>query len=639
MNSAPDGGSARRDVRTAAAISAVLATSVLALYAQTRDFGFINLDDYYLLVHRPIVSDGLSWHGLWWALSSVEADWRPLTWLSHMLDFSVFGSDPGPQHLVTAGIHAANGVLLFLALRALSGDLWPSAFAAALFALHPLRAESVAWMSERKDVLSGLFWMLTLLAYAAYGRRPSRTRYALVGAAFVSGLMSKTMLVSLPSVLLMLDFWPLGRLRSARDPVFGAVGGYSPAAAGGSARSRLPVGRLVVEKLPLVAISAAAAALTLFAQQGMDAVRSRDELPIAWRIINAPLAYCTYLYQTLWPARLAVFYPHPGMIPGTRVGDYLWPAAGATVLLATITVLCVAAARRRPYLLVGWLWYLVTLLPVIGIMQVGEQSHADRFTYLPMIGVYVMAAWALPDAISRRPALRGPAVGGSALVLVVLAASSWRQIGTWQNSRRLLEQAIAVTDRNYFAHQTLGNALLDSGDFEPAQRHLEEALRIKPDSAYALEQLGALLEQRGDRRAAADSYEKALRLGWKSFYARLHLAAIRRDEGNLDAAIALWTAELQDEPDNAQLRVDLGTALVQQRRYAEAIIHLRRLVELAPNAPEAHNALGVALAKHGQLNEAAVQFEQTLALSPGQPDATRNLHWVRAQGQDQDLGR
>ena len=639
MNSAPDGGSARRDVRTAAAISAVLATSVLALYAQTRDFGFINLDDYYLLVHRPIVSDGLSWHGLWWALSSVEADWRPLTWLSHMLDFSVFGSDPGPQHLVTAGIHAANGVLLFLALRALTGDLWPSAFAAALFALHPLRAESVAWMSERKDVLSGLFWMLTLLAYAAYGRRPSRTRYALVGAAFVSGLMSKTMLVSLPSVLLMLDFWPLGRLRSARDPVFGAVGGYSPAAAGGSARSRLPVSRLVVEKLPLVAISAAAAALTLFAQQGMDAVRSRDELPIAWRIINAPLAYCTYLYQTLWPARLAVFYPHPGMIPGTRVGDYLWPAAGATVLLATITVLCVAAVRRRPYLLVGWLWYLVTLLPVIGIMQVGEQSHADRFTYLPMIGVYVMAAWGLHDAISHRPALRGPAVVGSALVLVVLAASSWRQIGTWQNSRRLLEQAIAVTDRNYFAHQTLGNALLDSGDFEPAQRHLEEALRIKPDSAYALEQLGALLEQRGDRRAAADSYEKALRLGWKSFYARLHLAAIRRDEGNLDAAIALWTAELQDEPDNAQLRVDLGTALVQQRRYAEAIIHLRRLVELAPNAPEAHNALGVALAKHGQLNEAAVQFEQTLALSPGQPDATRNLHWVRAQGQDQDLGR
>ena len=597
-----------------AAIGAALATSVLALYAQTRAFGFLNLDDDYLLVRRPIVSDGLSWRGVWWALSSVEVDWRPLTWLSHMVDFSVFGADPGPQHLVNAAIHAANGVLLFLALRALTGDLWPSALVAGLFALHPLRVESVAWMSERKDVLSGLFWMLTLLAYAAFARRPSRARYAVVAAAFVAGLMSKTMLVSLPLVLLLLDLWPLGRVRSAPDP-------------------------LVVEKLPLLAISAAAAGLTVFAQQGMDAVRSLDQLSTAWRIVNVPLAYCTYLYQTLWPVRLAFFYPHPGMIPGTRVGDYLSPAVGGTVLLATITLLCVAAVRRRPYLLVGWLWYLVALLPVIGVLQVGEQPHADRFTYLPMIGVYVMAAWALRDAISHRPGLVAAAVVGSAVVLVAAAALSWRQIGTWQNSRRLAEHAIAVTDRNYFAHQTLGNALLDSGDLEAAQQHLEEALRIKPDSGYALEQLGLLLEQRGDRRAAADSYEKALRAGWRSFYVRLHLAAIRRDEGNLDAAIELWTAELRDEPDNAQLRVDLGTALAQQRRYAEAVVHFRHLVELAPNAPEAHNALGVVLAKAGQLDEAAVQFEQTLALSPGQPDASRNLEWVRAQGQARDVGR
>ena len=639
MKRTSNGGYARRELRTAAAISSVLATSVVAIYVQTRHFEFLNLDDYNLLVHRPIVSDGITSQGLWWALSSVEVDWRPLTWLSHMLDFSVFGSDPGPQHLVSAGIHAANGVLLFLALRALTRDLWPSALAAALFALHPLRVESVAWLSERKDVLSGLFWMLTLLAYAAYGRRPSKGRYALVGAAFVAGLMSKTMVVSLPFVLLMLDVWPLGRLRSPREALLGAVRRYSAVAVRESGRSRFLLGALAVEKLPLLAMSAAAAGITVFAQQGMDAVRSRDELPIAWRIINVPLAYCTYLYQTLWPARLAAFYPHPGMISGTRIDDYLWPAAAATVLLATITVVCVAAAERRPYFLVGWLWYLVTLLPVIGVLQVGEQSHADRFTYLPMIGVYVMAASGLHDAISHRPALRVPAVVSSALVLVILAAASWRQIGTWQNSRRLFEHAIAVTDRNYFAHQTLGNALVDTGDFEPAQRHLEEALRIRPASAYALEQLGALLEQRGDRRAAADLYEKALRLGWNSFYARLHLAAIRRDEGNLDAAIELWTAELRNEPDNAQIRVDLGTALLQQRQYAEAIIHLRHLVELAPNAPEAHNALGVALAKGGQLEEAAVQFEQTLALSPGQPDATRNLQWVRAQGQVRDVGR
>ena len=322
-----------------------------------------------------------------------------------------------------------------------------------------------------------------------------------------------------------------------------------------------------------------------------------------------------------------------------RLGDYLWPAAGATVLLASVTVLCVAAARRRPYLLVGWLWYLVTLVPVVGVVQVGHQSHADRYTYLPMIGVYIMVAWGLRDAIARWPGLRVPAVGGGALVLVALAALSWGQIGTWQNSRRLFEHAIAVTHDNYYAHQMLGNALLGSGELEPARWHLEEALRIKPDSAYALEQLGALLEQQGDRGAAAEAYEKAVGLSWKSFYARRHLAAIRRAEGKLGAAIELWTTELQYAPDDAQLRFDLGTALLQQQRYPEATVQLRRLTELAPNAPEAHNVLGVALARQGQLAEAAVQFEETLALNPGHLSATRNLQWLRAQEQPQNLGR
>ena len=445
------GAPKRDDGWTAGAICAALAISVLALYAQTHRFEFINLDDYHFLVYRPIVRSGLTWDGFRWAMSSVEADWHPLMWLSHMLDFSVFGPDPGPQHLVNAGLHAANGVLLFLTLRALSRALWPSALVAALFALHPLRAESVAWLSERKDVLSGLFWMLTLLAYAAFARRPSAARYALVGAAVVLGLMSKTMLVTLPFVLLLLDLWPLGRLRLAGNPLPDCAGGPAPAAAGGDAHRPLRVARLVLEKLPLVAIAAAASGLTVLAQQSMDAFRSLDQMSTAWRVVNAPLAYGTYLYQTLWPTRLAVIYPHPAMIAGTRLGDYLWPAAGATVLLASVTVLCVAAARRRPYLLVGWLWYLVTLVPVVGVVQVGHQSHADRYTYLPMIGVYIMVAWGLRDAIARWPGLRVPAVGGGALVLVALAALSWGQIGTWQNSRRLFEHAIAVTDDNYYA--------------------------------------------------------------------------------------------------------------------------------------------------------------------------------------------
>ncbi|HET6319378.1 MAG TPA: tetratricopeptide repeat protein [Chloroflexota bacterium] len=632
------GATEARRRRTAGAISAALAISVLTLYAQTRRFEFINLDDYHFLVNNPMVTSGLTWDGLWWAMLSVEADWHPLTWLSHMLDFSVFGPDPGPQHLVNAGLHAANGVLLFLALRALSGAPWPSALAAALFALHPLRAESVAWLVERKDVLSGLFWMLSLLAYAAFARRPSAARYALVGAAIVLGLMSKSMLVSLPVVLLLLDFWPLERVRLAHHPLPESAAGRGPAAAGADARSPLPLTRLVLEKLPLITLSAAAAGLTLLAQQSMGAFRSLDQVSTAWRVVNAPLAYSTYLYQTLWPTRLAAFYPHPAMIAGTPLGNYRWLAAGATALLATVTVLCVRAARRRPYLLVGWLWYLLTLVPVVGLVQVGQQSHADRYTYLPVIGVCIMVAWGLRDAIARWPRLRVPAVSGSALVLIGLTVLSWRQIGTWQNSRRLFEHAIAVTHDNYYAQQTLGNALIMSGELEPARRHLEEALRIKPDSAYALEQLGVLFEQQGNRGAAAEAYEKAVRLSWKSMYARYHLASIRRAEGKLDAAIELWTAALQYQPDDPQLRFDLGAALLQQQRYAEAIVQLRRLTELAPDVPDAHNVLGVALAQQGRLDDAAAQFEQTLALNPGHPDATRNLQWVRAQGRTQTLG-
>jgi tetratricopeptide (TPR) repeat protein len=605
----------RNDAWVAAAISAALALSVLALYAQTRRFEFVTLDDYFSLVYRPMVSKGLTWEGVWWALSSVEADWHPVTWLSHMLDFSLFGPNAGPQHLVNAGLHAANGVLLFLALRSLSGALWSSALVAALFALHPLRVESVAWMTERKDVLSGLFWMLTLLAYARFVRRPSVARYALVAAAFALGLMSKPMLVSLPFVLLLLDVWPLRRLRR---------GGSGPS-----------VARLLLEKLPLVILAAAAAGVTVLAAYVVGGVRSLDQMSRAWRLVNPPIACCTYLYQTLWPTRLAVIYPHPALIPGTRVGDYLWPAVGAAALLATVTALCIASARRRPYLLVGWLWYLVTLVPVLGIFQVGHQSHADRFTYLPMIGVYLMITWGVRDACARWPGLRLPAVGGAALVLLALAASSWRQIGTWQNSRRLFEHAIAVTDDNYFAHQALGAALRASGELQPARPHLEEALRIKPDSAYALEQLGLLFDQQGDLDGAAEAYEKAVRLSGKTFDARRNLATIRRAQGRRGDEIALLTEAVRYAPEDAQLHFELGTALLQEQRFAEAATALGRAVELAPDSADAHSNLAVALGQQGQLAAAATHFGRALALNPNHAMAARGLEWVRAQQQAQ----
>ncbi len=593
-------------------LCAALVIAVQALYAQTASFEFLTLDDYNFLLTRRTVRAGLSWPGLRWAMLTVEPNWHPVTWLTHQLDFTLFGPHAGPHHLVSAALHSANALLCFLALRALTGALWPSALVAALFALHPLRAESVAWLSERKDVTSGLFWMLTLLAYAGYVRRPTVGRYALVFGALMLGLMSKTMLVSLPLVLLLLDVWPLGRW---------------PWAAAGA--RPVPVAWLVTEKLPLVGLALAASVITIFAQQAVGGVRSLGQVPMAWRLVNAPIAYATYLAQTAWPVNLAAIYPHPATMGGAALR--VWPAIGAGALLVAITAFCLAAIKRAPYLAVGWFWYLIALVPVIGLFQVGRQAHADRYTYLPTIGIYAMLAWGLRDAAVRRPALRVPAVAASAAALVVLAALSWRQIGTWRNTRVLFEHAIAVTEDNYYAHQALGAALSAAGEFEAARRHLEEALRISPDSAYAVEQLGLLRERQGDRVGAAAAYERALALSWKSFFARRNLAAMRRAEGNLDAAIELWTAAVEYQPDDAQLRFDLGSTLLQRERYADAAAHLRRAAALRPDFAQAHNNLGVALAKQGLYAEALSEFERVLALNPNHPTAARSLRWVRAQ--------
>lgn len=333
----------RNDTYTALGVSIALVGAIVALYAQTAQFEFISLDDYNILLQRPIVRNGLSADGFKWALTAADPDWHPVTWLTHMLDFSLYGANAGPPHLVNAGLHATNAVLLFLALRAMTGALWPCALVAALFAMHPMRAESVAWVIERKDTMSGLFWMLALLAYAAYARRPTPARYGLVVVAFVLGLMSKTMLVSLPVVLLLLDVWPLERRR---------LPGAAPVQRGVSLR------RLIAEKLPLAGLAVAAAALTVFVLQTMHGLKSTDQIPMAWRLLIPPIAYVTYLLQTVWPVHLAFMYPHPALIASAQLADFVWPAIGATALLATITALCIAAVATRPYLAVGWLWYL-----------------------------------------------------------------------------------------------------------------------------------------------------------------------------------------------------------------------------------------------------------------------------------------
>ncbi len=604
--------SARGETRTVIAVSAGLALVVLALYAQTARFEFLALDDANFFLERQIVRGGLSWPGVWWAATTVQPNWHPLTWLTHMLDFSLFGVDAGRHHLVSAALHAANAVLLFLAWRALSGALWPSALVAALFAVHPMRAESVAWLAERKDVLSGCFWMLTLLAYAGYARRPTLRRYALVAVALALGLLSKTMLVSLPIVLLLLDAWPLGRWR--------------PAAGDRGIRLRY----LLAEKVPLFALAALVCVVTVYTQQSVRGVKSLSLVPPAWRIANAPIAAVAYLGQTVWPAGLAGMYPHPALI-GTPLADLLWPALAAALGLAAVTALAAALWRTRPYLLVGWLWYLIALLPVIGLVQVGMQARADRYTYLPMIGVYAMLAWSLRDALAARPRWRVPAAVAASRAVAALAAASWRQIGYWRDSRTVYERMIAVTERNYFAHQALGAWLRGRGEEDAARHHLDEALRYRPDEPYAYAQRGLLLEEQGDRDGAAIEYQTALELDPRSPIARRRLAELRFNQARYAEAIPLMASLAEDERNDAILLVNLGTALLKEGRNEEAIPVLERVVALAPDSAQAHNNLGVAFARLGRFAEAETEFARTLAINPDHAGAQRSLQHLRRQ--------
>ncbi len=595
---------------SAAAICIALALAVGALYAQTASFAFISMDDLNFLVQRPIVAGGLSWPGVSWAFTTVQPNWHPLTWLSHMADFSLFGMDAGRHHLVSAGLHALNAALCFLALRALTGALWPSALVAALFALHPLRVESVAWMAERKDVLSGTFWMLTLLAYAGYARRPSGGRYALVAAAFTAGLLSKTMLVSLPLVLLLLDAWPLRRWRG--------IGGHATAKV------------LLVEKLPLLGITSLAALLTVYTQQSVQGVKSLTAVPLDIRLLNAPIAAATYLRQTLWPSGLAAMYPHPALI-GTTAAALLPAALGATLLLAAIAAVAWRQRHARPYLLVGWLWYLIALLPVVGLLQVGMQAHADRYTYLPMLGVYVMAAWSLRDLVAARPSLRLPATAAALLALAGFAAVTWRQIATWRDSQTVYERMLAVTVDNYYAHQVLGALLLARGERDAARQHLDAALAIRPQESFAHTQVGVLREAEGDRDGAAAAYETALGFNEVAYLPRARLASLRFKQARYADAVPHMQRVLEMTPDDVETRLNLGTALLQLGRDEDAAVQLTRVTELAPASAPAHNNLGVALAKLNRWQEAAAEFERVLAIDPTHHGAARSLQMVRAQ--------
>jgi tetratricopeptide (TPR) repeat protein len=587
------------DFGLVAAICAAFVALVWFVFGQTTKFPFVNFDDPEYVYEVPEINAGLTWHGIKWAFTHWPAtNWFPLKNISLMLDFQFFGFNPGAFHLTNVVLHAATAVLLFLVVRQMSptwtGTIWRSAFVAAIFAIHPLRAESVVWIEERKDVLSGVFFMLTLAAYLRYTRKPSIARYVIMSILFAAGLLSKPMLVTTPFILLLLDYWPLNR-------------GKRTDVRGQKSQTQIWL-RLVVEKIPLFVLSIVVGILT---SRGIAPAHSAaDQLPFLARAGNALVSYLVYVGQMIWPANLGVFYPYPqNSLP-------MWQAAFVATILFSITILVFALRKSHPYLLVGWLWYVSMLLPVIGIIQVNLQAHADRYTYLPQIGLYLMIAWGVAD-LSANWRYRAQTIGITVIIAVaVLAITARAQASYWRDSETLWNHTIAVTKDNYFAHASLADLLMRRGRVNEAIAHSEEALRIRPGDADAQNNLGLALLQTGDVKRAVAHLQKALEIDPGHMNAEVNLAwvlATSSDASLRNGARAVRLGEdvarRAGHPNAIVLRT-LAAAYAETGRFSDAI-------EIAQQAIEISQATGNdGLAGDLERNIAAYRLNQPIRSRP-----------------------
>jgi hypothetical protein len=480
--------------------SLFLIIAVLTVYFNVQYYEFVNYDDPSYVTENQIVKSGLNWSSILWAFTTTHyANWHPLTWISFMFDYEIFRLKAGAYHWNNLLLHLFNSVLLFLVLKRITGAFWQSFAVAALFALHPLHVESVAWISSRKDVLSALFWFLTIYTYALYIEKPLFYRYILVFLIFSLGLMTKPMLVTLPFVLLLIDYWPLRRFQ------IGQI----------NTRDLNPF----YEKIPFVILSIASCIITFYAQKSSQAVATWESLSLQTRISNAFASYVKYLLKTFWPLDLAVFYPHPGVLPLEELFVFI-------VLLVLITVMVLYFIRDYPYLFIGWLWYLGTLIPVIGIVQVGSQAMADRYTYIPLVGPFIMVAWGIPDLLKTWHYRRLFVVISTIMVLTVLMITSWSQVQVWENSRTLFQHAIKVTPQNFIAHYNLAIEFSRQGNHEKAFLHYTEALKISPYFSDARNNLGDLLARNGKIEDAIKEFQSALKADPKNELAKNNLKKV-----------------------------------------------------------------------------------------------------------------
>ena len=583
-----------------AGICICLAVLTWAVFGQTLRHDFVNYDDPRYVYQNTRITSGLNIAGIAWALTHVHSEnWHPLTTITHMLDCSLYGLKAGGHHFSNVLFHTIAVVLLFLALQQMTGALWKSAFVAAVFAIHPLHVESVAWVAERKDVLSGVFFMLTLLAYVRYARAPSTWRYVIVAFVFALGLMSKPMLVTVPFVLLLLDYWPFRRIADQRSHP-----GHQLLS-------------LLVEKIPLIALSAVSSVVTFVAQRG--AIGWTEQLPMLPRINNALVSYAIYVRQMFWPANLAVFYPHPE----NRLSP--WEISLALAVLIGITMAAAILRKKAPYFIMGWFWYLGMLVPVIGLVQVGWQGHADRYTYLPQIGLYIAGTWAFADLTASWRRRRVLLIAAALLVVAALSCSGSIQTSYWRNSETLFTHALAVTKHNDVAENNLGIIFLQNGQLDDAISRLQAAIDLRPENGPAHNNLAKALLQKGRVAEAMVHYRKFLEIEPENVEARNILGTALIQQGRIREAIEQWQEAQTIEPENGNAASNL--AWVFATCPDDSIRDGRRAVELAEKAlrisggkiPMIFRVLAAAYAEDGRLSHAieSAQRGADLATSQG----------------------
>ncbi|OQB53030.1 MAG: TPR repeat-containing protein YrrB [Deltaproteobacteria bacterium ADurb.Bin151] len=619
-----------------------LAILTVAAFWQLKDCNFINFDDNNYVYENPTVLTGLNGNSIVKAFSAEMAKvghWHPLTWLSLMLDYELFGLNPRGFHLINLLLHLVNTLLLFLVLRRMTKSLWSSAFVAALFAIHPLHVESVAWVTERKDVLSTFFWMLTLGAYSYYVEHPGLKRYVFVLLFFVLGLLSKPMLITLPFVLLLLDFWPLRRFQAIKpgDRVQAEVPKLltsekqkkksktkqitketlevQKSAAPEYSRSRIYP--LLREKIPLFILVIFSIIVTYLAAQSAGAVSSTEALPLGIRMGNVFISYSAYIGKMIWPSNLAIFYPYPKLLVP-------WQIIGSVLLLVAVTLAVIWRAKKSPYLATGWLWYLGTLVPVIGIVHVGPQAMADRYTYISLIGLFMIAAWGVPDLLKQWRYRKETLLALAVLIILGLSIKTWTQVGYWQNSVTLFDHALKVTDDNWLAYNNRGTAYNGLGHYVQAINDFNKAIEIKPDHADAYVNRGAAYGKLGNYGQAIEDLNKAIAIKPDDAMAYGNRGNAYRGLGNYRQAIEDYSRTITIKPDEAMAYRNRGKAYCSLGNYRQAIEDLNKAIEIKPDSEEVYIIRGVAYKGLGNYKQAIEDFGTAIEINPGLADAYFN---------------